>query len=141
MATGRSSLAAALDSVFFNHSKTIFVDEFEIPASWSTFASYDHGSTRPYAWLAFAESDGTTLQFKNGRTMPTLPGDIFHCRRGLRLERHARQGHARKHRGNHHENSELQNPERMALSGRAATKQVARHDSSEISPTMPSVRR
>lgn len=67
----------ALDSVFFKYEKNIFVDEFEIPGSWHTFGSYDHGSSRPYAWLAFAESDGTTLQFKNGRTMPTLPGDLF----------------------------------------------------------------
>jgi len=67
----------ALDSVFFKYSKYIFVEDFEIPAGWRLFASYDHGSTRPYAWLAFAESDGTTLQFRNGRTMPTLPGDLF----------------------------------------------------------------
>jgi hypothetical protein len=67
----------ALDSVFFKHSNTIFVEDFDIPAGWRTFASYDHGSTRPYAWLAFAESDGTTVQFKNGRTIPTLPGDLF----------------------------------------------------------------
>jgi hypothetical protein len=67
----------ALDSVFFRHSNTIFVDEFDIPATWRTFGSFDHGSTRPYAWLAWAESDGTTLPFKSGRSMPTLPGDLF----------------------------------------------------------------
>ncbi len=67
----------ALDAVFFKYGKYIFVEDFEIPAGWRTFASYDHGSSRPYAWLAFAESDGTTLQFNNGRTMPTLPGDLF----------------------------------------------------------------
>ncbi len=67
----------ALDTVFFKHSNTIFVDDFDIPATWRTFASYDHGSTRPYAWLTFAESDGTTLGLKNGRSMPTLPGDLF----------------------------------------------------------------
>jgi hypothetical protein len=67
----------ALDSIFFQHAKTIFVDDFDIPAGWRTFASYDHGSTRPYAWLAWAESDGTDLVFKNGRTMSTLPGDLF----------------------------------------------------------------
>ncbi len=67
----------ALDSIFFKYSKYIFVEDFDIPPGWRTWAAYDHGSTRPYAWIAFAESDGTTLQFKNGRTMPTLPGDIF----------------------------------------------------------------
>ncbi len=67
----------AFDSVFFKYGKYIFVDDFEIPVGWKTFGCYDHGSSRPYAYLAFAESDGTTLQFKNGRTMPTLPGDLF----------------------------------------------------------------
>jgi hypothetical protein len=67
----------ALDTVFFKHSNTIFVEDFEIPATWRTFASYDHGSTRPYAWLAFAESDGTSVRLKSGRSMPTLPGDLF----------------------------------------------------------------
>jgi hypothetical protein len=66
-----------LDSVFFKYGKYIFVDDFDVPATWRTFGSYDHGSSRPYAWLALAESDGTTLRFKSGRTMPTRPGDLF----------------------------------------------------------------
>ncbi len=77
MATGRIVAGGALDSVFFKYSKNIFVEDFDIPAGWHTFGSYDHGSTRPYAWLAWAESDGTTLKFKNGRSMATLPGDSF----------------------------------------------------------------
>jgi hypothetical protein len=67
----------ALDDVFFKYGKFIYVEPFEIPATWRTFASYDHGSTRPYAWLAWAESDGTDLAFKNGRVMSTRPGDLF----------------------------------------------------------------
>jgi hypothetical protein len=67
----------ALDEIFFKYGSTIFVEPFDIPASWKTFASYDHGSTRPYAWLAWAESDGTDLLLKNGRTRSTRPGDLF----------------------------------------------------------------
>ena len=67
----------ALDDVFFKYGKFIYVEPFEIPATWRTFASYDHGSTRPYAWLAWAESDGTDLMFKSGRVMSTRPGDLF----------------------------------------------------------------
>jgi hypothetical protein len=67
----------ALDEIFFKYGNTIFVEPFDIPASWKTFASYDHGSTRPYAWLAWAESDGTDLLLKNGRTRSTRPGDLF----------------------------------------------------------------
>ena len=77
MAIGTLWLAARSILIFFQHAKTIFVDDFDIPAGWRTFASYDHGSSRPYAWLAWAESDGTDVTFKNGRTMSTLPGDLF----------------------------------------------------------------
>lgn len=67
----------AMDAIFFKHSGTIFIDDFEIPATWKTFASFDLGSTRPWAWLAFAESDGTDFQYKNGRVGRSLPGDLF----------------------------------------------------------------
>jgi hypothetical protein len=52
-------------------------NDIEIPATWRTFASFDLGSTRPWAWLAFAESDGTDFQYKNGRVGRSLPGDLF----------------------------------------------------------------
>lgn len=67
----------AMDTIFFKHSDTIFIDDFEIPATWRTFASFDLGSSRPWAWLAFAESDGTDFQYKNGRVGRSLPGDLF----------------------------------------------------------------
>jgi len=52
-------------------------NDIEIPATWRTFASFDLGSTRPWAWLAFAESDGTDFQYKNGRVGRSLQGDLF----------------------------------------------------------------
>jgi hypothetical protein len=67
----------AMDAIFFKHADTIFIDDFEIPATWRTFASFDLGSTRPWAWLTFAESDGTDFQYKNGRVGRSLPGDLF----------------------------------------------------------------
>jgi hypothetical protein len=67
----------AMDAIFLRHADTIFIDDFEIPATWRTFASFDLGSTRPWAWLAFAESDGTDFQYKNGRVGRSLPGDLF----------------------------------------------------------------
>jgi hypothetical protein len=67
----------AMDAIFFKHADTIFIDDFEIPATWRTFASFDLGSTRPWAWLAFAESDGTDFQYKNARVGRSLPGDLF----------------------------------------------------------------
>jgi hypothetical protein len=67
----------AMDGIFFKHSDTIFIDDFEIPATWRTFASFDLGSTRPWAWLAFAESDGTDYIDKNGRVHRSLPGDLY----------------------------------------------------------------
>ena len=67
----------AMDGIFFKHSDTIFIDDFEIPGTWRTFASFDLGSTRPWAWLAFAESDGTDYIDKNGRVHRSLPGDLY----------------------------------------------------------------
>ena len=67
-----------LDDVFFRHAKTIFVEPFrEIPASGKTWASYDHGSTKPYACLFWWESDGCDVTHKDGRTRSTRKGDLF----------------------------------------------------------------
>jgi hypothetical protein len=39
--------------------------------------SYDHCSTKPYACLFWWESDGSDIQFRNGRCRSTRPGDLF----------------------------------------------------------------
>jgi hypothetical protein len=68
----------AFDGIFFEHAKTIYVEPFfELPASGKLYMSYDHGSTKPYACLFWWESDGSDIQFKNGRTRSTRPGDLF----------------------------------------------------------------
>ncbi len=67
----------AMDAIFMTHADNIFIDDIEIPATWRTFASFDLGSTRPWAWIAFAESDGTDFQYKNGRVGHSRPGDLF----------------------------------------------------------------
>ena len=67
----------AMDDIFFRFGKTIFVEPFEIPAEGKLFASYDHGSTHPYAYLVWWESNGCTIKFNSGRMMPTRPGDFF----------------------------------------------------------------
>ena len=64
----------ALDDIFFKHGKNIFVEPFEIPAEGRLFASYDHGSTHPYAYLIWWVSNGCTIRLKSGRMMPTKVG-------------------------------------------------------------------
>ena len=67
----------AFDGIFFEHAKTIYVEPFELPASGKCWMSYDHGSTKPYACLFWWESDGSDIQFKNGRCRSTRPHDLF----------------------------------------------------------------
>jgi len=49
------------------------IDPFEIPSSWRIDRSFDWGSSKPFAVLWWAESDGT--QAPNGRHYP--PGTVF----------------------------------------------------------------
>jgi hypothetical protein len=67
----------ALDDVFFKYGKSIFVEPFHLPAEGKLFISYDHGSTKPYCALFWWESAGGDIQFMDGRTKPTRPGDLF----------------------------------------------------------------
>ena len=116
----------ALDDVFFKYGRYIYVESFEIPATWRTFASYDHGSSRPYAWLAWAESDGTDLMFKSGRVMSTRPGDLFLVGEVYgNLHGEPDKGSQRERRGNHYPRSAVQDQYGMALPRCAATEQVA----------------
>jgi hypothetical protein len=49
------------------------VEPFRIPTNWRVDRAYDHGSSRPYAALWFAESNGENAP--NGRTYPK--GSVF----------------------------------------------------------------
>lgn len=67
----------AFDAIFFEHASTIYIEPFQLPSSGKLYMSYDHGSTKPYACLFWWESDGSDIQFKNGRVRSTRPGDLF----------------------------------------------------------------
>lgn len=50
---------------------------FEIPATWRIDRAFDWGSSRPFSVGWWAESDGSSIRLKDGRTMRTLRGDLF----------------------------------------------------------------
>ena len=50
---------------------------FKIPHSWKIDRSFDWGSTKPFAVTWWAESDGTDYTKKEGKEIPTQPGDLF----------------------------------------------------------------
>lgn len=56
------------------------VPTFQIPHGWRIDRAFDWGSSRPFAVIWFAESDGSPVTFDTGRTMQTLPGDLFAVR-------------------------------------------------------------
>lgn len=53
------------------------VPPFSVPASWRIDRSFDWGSSKPFSVGWWAESDGTELQFPDGRRMQTVRGDLF----------------------------------------------------------------
>lgn len=53
------------------------VPVFQVPRSWWLDRAFDWGSSKPFSVGWWAESDGTTLTFPSGRTMRTVPGDLF----------------------------------------------------------------
>lgn len=48
-----------------------------IPKGWRLDRSFDWGSSKPFSVGWWAQSDGTPLVLPNGRTMHTVPGDLF----------------------------------------------------------------
>jgi len=48
-----------------------------IPASWHFTRSFDWGSSKPFSCGFWAVSDGTSLTLADGRTLHTVPGDMF----------------------------------------------------------------
>lgn len=67
----------AFDGIFFDHTNTIYEDEFEIPASGYCFMSYDDGDSKPSACLFwYLNSEGCDIKFKDGRVRSGRPGDL-----------------------------------------------------------------
>lgn len=50
---------------------------FAIPASWRIDRGLDWGSTKPFAVLWFAQSDGSDAVLSDGSRLPTIRGDVF----------------------------------------------------------------
>lgn len=64
-----------LDDVW--HKETHVLVPFDIPASWRIDRGFDWGSSKPFAVLWFAESDGTPAKLADG-TQRTFPrGSVF----------------------------------------------------------------
>jgi len=57
--------------------KVHVVPTFKVPSSWKIDRSFDWGSSRPFSVGWWAQSDGTNLEFPDGSSMSTLPGDLF----------------------------------------------------------------
>lgn len=53
------------------------LEPFLIPVTWKLDRSFDWGSSRPFSVGIWAESDGTSYRTKDGRTIPTVRGDLF----------------------------------------------------------------
>lgn len=57
--------------------KVHVVEPFPIPASWKVDRSFDWGSSKPWSCGFWAESDGSTVELPNGKTLHTVRGDLF----------------------------------------------------------------
>ena len=77
MAEGNWNVKAggALDDIWNNDTHTM--PKFKIPATWYVDRTFDWGTTKPWACLYFAESDGSDVTMPDGTVIPTLPGDLF----------------------------------------------------------------
>ncbi len=56
------------------------VPDFEIPQTWRIDRAFDWGSSRPFSVGWYAQSDGSDLRLKNGKTVSTVRGDLFRVR-------------------------------------------------------------
>ena len=59
------------------HRDSILVPEFIVPANWHITRAYNHGSSKPFACLWFAKSNGEDLALPDGKSMRTKRGDLF----------------------------------------------------------------
>jgi hypothetical protein len=69
-------VAGGMFDDLFSRDKHI-VEPFEIPKSWYTDRSFDWGSSKPFAVLWWAESDGTEATMPDGTTKAWPRGTIF----------------------------------------------------------------
>lgn len=53
------------------------VTPFDIPKSWRIDRSFDWGSSAPFSVGWWAESDGSDLKLRNGKTISTVRGDLY----------------------------------------------------------------
>ena len=53
------------------------LEPFDIPDTWRIDRSLDWGSSKPYSYGLWAQSDGSDVLLKNGKYRSTIPGDIF----------------------------------------------------------------
>lgn len=65
------------DDIWYSHKDTIVVPDFQVPSSWRIMRAYDHGSSKPWSCGWYAESDGTDLEFPDGKVRSTVRGDLF----------------------------------------------------------------
>lgn len=56
------------------------VGRFTVPLSWRIDRSFDWGSSAPFSVGWWAESDGSDLQFADGKYISTVRGDLFRVR-------------------------------------------------------------
>lgn len=65
------------------------IEPFEIPKQWKVFRGFDWGSSKPFAVLWFAVSDGAAIELKDGRTV-TFPKDtVFIVREYYGIRQHS----------------------------------------------------
>ena len=53
------------------------LEPFQIPESWRIDRSFDWGSSKPFAVIWCAQSDGSDVRLPDGRTRSTVRGDLF----------------------------------------------------------------
>jgi hypothetical protein len=65
------------DDIWPDVRETCVVPSFNPPPTWRITNGFDPGSSKPFAYGLFAESDGSDLLFHNGNTLSTVPRDLF----------------------------------------------------------------
>lgn len=65
------------DDIWMKVKHRAVIPPFEVPRSWIIDRSFDWGSAKPFSVGWWAESDGTDLRLSDGRTISTVPGDLF----------------------------------------------------------------
>lgn len=65
------------DDIWFEAKNRVVVPRFKVPREWRIDRSFDWGSARPFSVGWWAESNGEDLTFEDGRTISTVPGDLF----------------------------------------------------------------